>query len=121
MRKNAVRILVVMAMIFMLSAGTAAEAAPVTGRICLYGASMCKSERVYISKTSITLKVGRFYRLKAWTSSSKNVKGRWVSKRPNIASVDKATGWVKAKKVGITYITVTIDGEFQRCRVIVIR
>ena len=121
MRKNVIRMLVVLAMIFMLSAVTTAEAAPVSSGICLCSARKPKPERVYISKTSITLKVGsRPYKLKAWTSNSKRVKGRWYSSRRDVASVD-SSGRVITKRPGVAWITVVIHGRSQSCKVIVKR
>ena len=120
MRKNVIRMLVVLAMIFMLSAVTTAEAAPVSSGICLCSARKPKPERVYISKTSITLKVGQSYRLKAWTSYSKRVKGSWSSNRKNIAPVD-SSGLVTAKNPGVAWITVVIHGKSRRCKVTVKR
>lgn len=120
MRKNVIRMLVVLAMIFMLSAVTTAEAAPVSSGISLCSARKRKPERVYISKTSITLKVGQSYRLKAWTSYSKRVKGSWSSNRKNIAPVD-SSGLVTAKNPGVAWITVFIHGKSRKCKVTVKR
>lgn len=99
MRTNVVGMFVVMAIVFMLCAGTAAEVSPVTSGICIYRGKKTKPERVYFSKTTVTLKVGRIYRLKVWTSSSKNVKGEWRYGRSSVVSVDSTSSIAKAKSL----------------------
>lgn len=83
------------------------------------------NSKVSLNKKSIRIGLGQTYRLKktVWTNNSKNPGVTWRSSNKRIATVGSA-GKVKAKRIGVTKITVTTKDKVKAkatCRVTVIR
>ncbi len=87
--------------------------------------SIGRVERFYVysirlNKTSLKLKKGKSYRLKAAiTPSTASKSVRWTTSNKKVATVN-SKGKIKAKKKGICYITCTArDGsrKYTRCKV----
>lgn len=72
--------------------------------------------KVTMSKSSISLKVGKTYTLKAYVSPSGCVGGvSWKSSKTSVATV--SNGLVKAKKAGTATITCTVGTKSAKCTV----
>jgi hypothetical protein len=71
---------------------------------------------IKISKSKLSLTVGKSYTLKI-KGTSKKVK--WTSSKKSVATVGSSTGKVKAKKAGTSTITAKVSGKKYRCRVTV--
>ena len=74
--------------------------------------------KIKLSKSKVTLKVGKTYRLKAFVDAGSVDKISFKSSNKKVATVS-SKGLIKAKKAGSALITVTSGNKKKTCKVVV--
>ncbi len=79
-----------------------------------------KAASISIDKKTYKLKVGESFTVKL-NNVPKGTAVNWYSGKKSVATVDKLTGLVKAKKAGKANIYAKIDGKKYKCKVTVVK